>query len=121
MSNHRTHTLPFTTDLIGRDTTGHFSALADIALPNGRRHYLGGWDATGKGRIEHGGPYVPGPHAYAGPQPRVLAANRQPDRPLVTVNDGDVIEIADCRFTVRRDTRARFLRGDREISLIPLH
>lgn len=115
-----THRIPSHTPTIGHNVDGHFTADADIAFPNGRRHYVGGWDATGTGRVVFQGPMVAGPHAYAGPAARVLAAVRIADRPVVTVKPGDVIQIAGCSFAVSRDQRARFARGDCEIALTPV-
>jgi hypothetical protein len=54
------------------------------------------------------------------PQARVLAAHRQVERRVVTVNPGDTITIAGCTFRVERDTRTRYLRGDSEITLTPI-
>lgn len=58
--------------------------------------------------------------AHVIPQARVLAAHRQAERRVVTVNPGDTITIAGCTFRVERDTRARYLRGDSEITLTPI-
>ena len=112
-STHRIPTAP-TAD----QREGHFNAYADIAFAGGRRHYFAGWTADGAGRLEHGGPMVAGPHAFAGPAARVIARVRVAERPLVQVEPGDLLVTDHGTYRVERDECSRFLRGDCEMRLV---
>lgn len=98
---------------------GHFSSEVWIefegSLPY-RYFKLGGWDATGAGRIVDGGPMVQGPHLYGFGRSSIMAANPEmstggmlrrakADGQFISMRAGDLIRVAGATFAWRLERR----------------
>ena len=87
---------------------GHFESPVLLTYRDRPSRYkVGGWDKTGEGRIEHGGPKVAGPHVFTYEATYVDHADSKREydslvaKGLVkTVQPGDLLVIAGTRYVV---------------------
>lgn len=109
-----THQIPTTPSRYDYEA-GHFRSEAIILIETASKlggpggWFVGGWDATGEGRIEHGGPKVQGPYAFIGGRCCVIdnhggtgAEHQRADGKgmLFRVADGDTLVMAGLEFAV---------------------
>ncbi len=84
---------PFTSHYDGLTTTLH-----DF-------YSFGGWVAGEEGRVVHGGPMVPGPHAYLFEQGVMVTAHKQPDEIAYLIEEGTIVKLMGTFYAVHFPNR----------------